>query len=256
LVGNQVEKRILADKSSPSADFDQSLIPMATDERASRKAMETPNGAEHFTAAIIHKSQLYSDCLRLSMNEVVGARVVTFSRVESWLEHRAAQTAALVLICVAGLNRQEEAQQLNLLLSSSESVPPVVVMGDSEAPADIIDVLNRGARGYIPSSLSLDLTIRALHLVLAGGVFIPASSLLASQCSPSAAHHTNLGMFTARQLAVIDSIRKGKPNKTIAYELNMCESTVKVHVRNIMKKLQAKNRTHIAFIANQILKGS
>jgi DNA-binding NarL/FixJ family response regulator len=252
-------KYILADKSSPSDDFDQSLIPTATDEKASRKAMESPNGVEQYMAAIIHKSQLYSDCLRLSMNKVVGASVVSFSRVESWLEDRAAKTTALVLICVSGLNRQEEAQQLNLLLSSSESVPPVVVMGDSEAPGYIIEVLNRGARGYIPSSLSLDLTIKALHLVLAGGVFIPASSLLASQRSlftPSAADHSNLGMFTARQLAVIDSIRKGKPNKTIAYELNMCESTVKVHVRNIMKKLQARNRTHIAFIANEILKCS
>jgi len=42
---------------------------------------------------------------------------------------------------------------------------------------------------------------------------------------------------------------KGKSNKIIAYELNMCESTVKVHVPNIMKKWKAKNRTEIAMIA-------
>jgi hypothetical protein len=43
------------------------------------------------------------------------------------------------------------------------------------------------------------------------------------------------------------SLREGKANKIIAYELNMCESTVKVHVRNIMKKLKARNRTEVAF---------
>ena len=44
-------------------------------------------------------------------------------------------------------------------------------------------------------------------------------------------------LFTSRQAAVADALRRGKANKTIAYELNMCESTVKVHIRTIMKKL-------------------
>jgi DNA-binding NarL/FixJ family response regulator len=57
-------------------------------------------------------------------------------------------------------------------------------------------------------------------------------------------------------MAVIEMIRQGKANKTIAYELNMCESTVKVHVRNIMKKLRARNRTQVAFIANQMRGGT
>ena len=55
---------------------------------------------------------------------------------------------------------------------------------------------------------------------------------------------------TARQAAVVDALRQGKSNKIIAYELNMRESTVKVHVRNIMKKLNARNRTEVAFRVN------
>jgi DNA-binding NarL/FixJ family response regulator len=47
-------------------------------------------------------------------------------------------------------------------------------------------------------------------------------------------------------VAVIRALQQGKPNKVIAYELNMCESTVKVHVRNLMKKMKAKNRTDLA----------
>ncbi len=54
-------------------------------------------------------------------------------------------------------------------------------------------------------------------------------------------------MFTARQAAVIEALRRGKANKIIAYELSMCESTVKVHIRNIMKKLNATNRTEVAY---------
>jgi DNA-binding NarL/FixJ family response regulator len=60
-------------------------------------------------------------------------------------------------------------------------------------------------------------------------------------------------MFTARQTAVVEALRRGKANKIIAYELNMRESTVKVHVRNIMKKLRARNRTEVAFMTSRLM---
>jgi DNA-binding NarL/FixJ family response regulator len=53
----------------------------------------------------------------------------------------------------------------------------------------------------------------------------------------------------------VEALRKGKANKIIAYELQMRESTVKVHVRNIMKKLHATNRTEVAYIANRLFNG-
>ena len=59
--------------------------------------------------------------------------------------------------------------------------------------------------------------------------------------------------LTPRELSVIDLLREGKPNKLIAAQLDMQESTVKVHVRNILKKLNATNRTHAAFVANRLL---
>src|SRR5258706_3476658 len=61
------------------------------------------------------------------------------------------------------------------------------------------------------------------------------------------------GDLTPRELSVIDLLREGRPNKLIARELEMQESTVKVHVRNILKKLNARNRTHAAFVANRLL---
>lgn len=54
-------------------------------------------------------------------------------------------------------------------------------------------------------------------------------------------------MFTQRQEEVIRALRRGKANKIIAYELNLRESTVKVHIRNIMQKLKATNRTEVAY---------
>ena len=59
--------------------------------------------------------------------------------------------------------------------------------------------------------------------------------------------------LTPRERSVIDLLREGKPNKVIAARLDMQENTVKVHVRNILKKLNAANRTHAAFVANRLL---
>ena len=56
-----------------------------------------------------------------------------------------------------------------------------------------------------------------------------------------------------QSILVIDLLREGKPNKLIAARLDIQETTVKVHVRNILKKLNAANRTHAAFVANRLL---
>ena len=50
----------------------------------------------------------------------------------------------------------------------------------------------------------------------------------------------------------MEALKRGKTNKIIAYELNMQESTVKVHVRNIMRKLKATNRTEVVYKLNEM----
>jgi len=59
--------------------------------------------------------------------------------------------------------------------------------------------------------------------------------------------------FTAREYEVLWRLYRGKSNKRIAYDLNMAEGTVKVHVRNIMRKSRAKNRRRSLFFAKNYL---
>lgn len=203
---------------------------------------------------IIYSNRLYCDCLSSTIRTAIGGQVATFATASAWLEHQD-PSGALVLICTSGLSKEREASELDTLLSHPRP-PQVIVVGDGEEPADVITVMNKGARGYIPTSLVLNVAVEAIRLVCAGGIFLPASTILHTQKSPKASEAQKdpaLESFTRKQAAVIEMIRKGKANKTIAYELNMCESTVKVHVRNIMKKLRARNRTQVAFLASQML---
>jgi DNA-binding NarL/FixJ family response regulator len=126
---------------------------------------------------------------------------------------------------------------------------PVVLVADAEGPAEILAALDGGAQGYIPTSASMQVLAEAVALARSGGSFIPASCLFGLKEAIYAKQHATRpsGIFTTRQMSVANALEQGKANKLIAYELNMCESTVKVHVRNIMKKLGATNRTQVAY---------
>jgi DNA-binding NarL/FixJ family response regulator len=136
---------------------------------------------------------------------------------------------------------------------------PIIVLSDRDEVDDILRALDWGVRGYIPTSLEAEVVFAALSLVNAGGIFIPAHVLRSSTAEPATGiDGERCGLpnkldLTSRELAVIDLLREGKPNKLIGIELNMQESTVKVHVRNIMRKLDADNRTHAAHIATRVL---
>jgi DNA-binding NarL/FixJ family response regulator len=116
------------------------------------------------------------------------------------------------------------------------------------------EALQRGARGYIPTtSTTIDVAVEVIRLVRVGGTFMPATNARAETDDCNGQHKSGLErQFTPRQIAVLNHLRRGKANKIIAHELAMSESTVKVHVRNIMKKMKATNRTEVAFRAQSL----
>jgi DNA-binding NarL/FixJ family response regulator len=134
-----------------------------------------------------------------------------------------------------------------------------VVLSDRDDVDDVNRALAHGVRGYIPTSVECGVAVAALRLISAGGTFVPAGALrstaakLDGQPEGERQRRSDGRDLTPRELSVIDLLREGKPNKLIAARLDMQESTVKVHVRNILKKLNATNRTHAAFVANRLL---
>ena len=140
-------------------------------------------------------------------------------------------------------------------LVSECGATPVIAMADTDELGEIFQALDCGVRGFIPSTMGISVCVEAVGLVLAGGVFVPASSVAfrtAYDASSDAATEQQASFFTNRQSAVVEALKRGKANKIIAYELNMRESTVKVHVRNVMRKLKARNRTEVVYKLNEM----
>jgi DNA-binding NarL/FixJ family response regulator len=135
---------------------------------------------------------------------------------------------------------------------------PVALLSDCDDVKNILEALTCGVRGFIPTSLESKLAVAALRLISAGGTFIPAHALRAAiMKTDTGPDYERRGLpeeleLTLRELSVIDLMCEGKPNKVIAVKLNLQESTVKVHVRNILRKLNAANRTQAAFVANRL----
>ncbi|MDN5848271.1 MAG: response regulator transcription factor [Nitrococcus sp.] len=136
---------------------------------------------------------------------------------------------------------------------------PLIILSAREEPQCILKALRLGAHSYITTRLKPEVVIQALHLIQVGGSFIPPSIVLepfaecrADKDQVGLVAPTHPQNFSPRQLEVLQLLRLGRSNKVIAYELNMQESTVKVHVREIMKKLNARNRTQAAFLAFQM----
>jgi len=134
-----------------------------------------------------------------------------------------------------------------------------VVLSDRDDVDEVNRALTHGVGGYIPTSVECGVAVAALRLISAGGTFVPADALrstaakVVDQPEGGRQRRSDGRDLTPRELSVVDLLREGKPNKLIAARLDMQESTVKVHVRNILKKLNATNRTHAAFVANRLL---
>jgi DNA-binding NarL/FixJ family response regulator len=184
---------------------------------------------------------------------------------------------ALVLLNVTGVGLAD--RRVSAAVATARScLPglPVVALSEGADADDIRGAIERGLSGYIPISLELRLVIDALRFVAAGGTFVPAEPLLASldaaapsgsppELSVSEAATASLmndaagvaavlNALTPRELAVLGTLRQGKSNKQIAREIGMREATVKVHVRHIMRKVGAVNRTQVALLADVLTK--
>ncbi|MEZ5815620.1 MAG: response regulator transcription factor [Hyphomicrobiaceae bacterium] len=200
--------------------------------------------------------QFVRDSIRRGLENGLSRRIFAVPTVADCLVRSRNCKSSIVIYSTIGIEDDAEIEEQLSLLSQASPRLSVIILGDHDAADRVLCALNRGAKGFIPSSTPLTVAVQAVELVAAGGCFVPASSLFASSPEVKPAQTTSQSLtniFTARQAAVIEALRRGKANKIIAYELNMRESTVKVHVRNIMKKLNAKNRTEVAYRANELL---
>jgi DNA-binding NarL/FixJ family response regulator len=136
----------------------------------------------------------------------------------------------------------------------------VVVLSGAQDRNSVMKALDLGAAGFIPKTGRRNVLMRALELVLAGGIYIPQEILTSNQTGSSSP--TGFGIplqaepmdlrLTDRQSDVLALVMQGKSNKAICRLLNLAEPTVKNHVTAILRALKVTNRTEAAISAQRL----
>jgi DNA-binding NarL/FixJ family response regulator len=119
----------------------------------------------------------------------------------------------------------------------------IIMLTTSDGDADIQRAMRAGASAYILKSMPLDELLGVIRSVRAGRRHIPP------EVAARLAEHMGDEDLTARELEVLRLIRDGLRNKQIADQLAISENTVNFHIKNLMDKLRADDRTHAVTIA-------
>jgi DNA-binding NarL/FixJ family response regulator len=142
---------------------------------------------------------------------------------------------------------------------------PIGVLLHRRDAIQMRDLCALGVVGIIQDEASIEIAIAAIRLMIVGGYSLPREAFGTSDLATREAQElppparqipTKIAdsdcSLTSRERDVLKFLREGRQNKVIAFELGISESTVKVHVCNIMKKLRVSNRTQVAVGAVQL----
>ena len=136
--------------------------------------------------------------------------------------------------------------------------PWIVILSDLYSHSSLVAAFRAGAQGYLQKSISCEALVRSLDLAALGQPVIPGDALYhlvgPDRCEEvvdlrQQEHPDFLMKLSFRELEVLNCLSAGSANKVIARRCGITEATVKVHVKAILRKLKAKNRTEAAILA-------
>ena len=121
---------------------------------------------------------------------------------------------------------------------------PVAILSGNATPSVADKAIEAGAAGFVPKTLGAKSMVSGIRFMAAGEVFVPYDFL-------QQVEQKTVANLTERETEVLRGLCEGKSNKEIALDLDLQEVTIKLHVKTLFRKLEAKNRTQAALIAKE-----
>jgi DNA-binding NarL/FixJ family response regulator len=208
---------------------------------------------------------LRRECTLALLRSYLRAPVRAFATISDLLQEAAAgfETPSCVLLCTGVQSIADEpwcgeVSRIRRALGSAA----IIIMSDRAQLDDVVAAFRQGARGYILTSQEPRLAIEALRMVLAGSTYFPADVLMAHRTGllppavrqEQAAAASDIGLaerLAPKQREVLRALAEGRTNKDISRRLLMEEATVKIHIRQIIRRLGVTNRTQAALLAHR-----
>ena len=190
--------------------------------------------------------ELLRDVLRSYLEAEGGFAVDTVADLPSALTRIAAAAPPYDLVVLDyGMPGMDGYAGLDRALAASFGRPVALMSG--LAPQGVTErVLASGAAGYLPKTLPARSLVNAIRFMAAGETYMPIDLH-----RPSVVPVETASGLSPREKQVLAGLCEGQANKEIARDLGLREPTIKLHVKTICRKLDAKNRTHAAMIARE-----
>jgi DNA-binding NarL/FixJ family response regulator len=197
---------------------------------------------------LVGVSPLLKECLLNEFSDRGYFETVAFTDVSDSALQENVASYHLLMLFAPGMNPSHSVAATKTLLRQMGASPPVAVLADSEDADEVLAVFALGVQAYIPTSVSFNVMTEAIKLGIAGGIYYP-TCILSVCANGRETKQDSISSLTPRELAVLNALRQGRSNKVIAQDLGISESTIKVHVHRIMKKMKVRNRTQAAMRA-------
>jgi two-component system, NarL family, nitrate/nitrite response regulator NarL len=200
--------------------------------------------------AIVDPSRLRRDCLKLALGVQARRWRVTDVAAAADFVRLVEQGEGFAVILLGGPTASRiSLGDLGLLLAAAPATP-VLVAAECDDRERARAILRAGARGFLPTNLSLKVLVAALDRIRAGDTYVPL--ILTEPVSVGVTPVRRAAPWcelTRRQREVLALVSQGLSNKLIAAALATSESTVKAHMKNIIRRLHVANRTQAALLA-------
>ena len=214
--------------------------------------VDPSSGPDRPVVAVVDPRVLIAECFVAALQRTEPALHFRVAPSLDSLAQFGHDRLAMVVVCVpAGRDVKAACVEASQTLKIERPHLPLAIVADDESSATVLGCIDAGARGYIPTSLSVAIVVQVLRLVQAGCTFVPPNVVLTLRHPPETVA-ARAPALNGTQLQIADQIRRGTPNKVIAHQLGMSENAVKIQVRSIMRKMKVRNRTELSFRSSHL----
>ena len=190
--------------------------------------------------AVIEDRSFLRECFRQGVQSMFSLPVIAFPTIAVLEENLHGMLLELIIVSLPENSKNVFTETLVTLSKLFRSVPIVMLSEDKDSELARTAIFN-GAKGCIPLTMEFTVAIEALRFVLAGGTYVPIDCLMESARMEFPLEHPPVSRaITEREMEIVRRIQQGKPNNAIAHDLNVSENTVKLHLRQLIKKFKAR----------------
>ena len=222
------------------------MLELRNADLASVQPVSNERGAEQersFRVMVVDDHALVRDLVAAHISFGTSAEVTVAGCLDEAMQRMADDGPFDLVLLDLNMPGMHGVKTIGRAIEANGGKPVAIISGSCSA--DIAQAaIEAGAAGFVPKTLAAKSILAAVKFMAEGEVYAPFK--LMSSTPDSAAAQAGL---TPRERDVLRGLSEGKANKEIARDLDLQEVTVKLHVKTLCRKLQARNRTQAALIA-------